>query len=97
MNSAKKPLDGLLSAFRLDGKVAVVTGGARGIGRATVTALAAAGATVAILDRDTAMAETTARAIAADGPAISVHAADVTNEAALERAFATIEIGRAHV
>jgi NAD(P)-dependent dehydrogenase (short-subunit alcohol dehydrogenase family) len=55
-----------------------------------VAALAAAGATVSILDRDAATAETTARTIAGDGPAISVHAADVTDEAALERAFATI-------
>jgi NAD(P)-dependent dehydrogenase (short-subunit alcohol dehydrogenase family) len=86
MNSATNPL----TALRLDGKVAVVTGGARGIGRATVAALAAAGASVAILDRDQATAETTAQAIAADGRAISAHAADVTEEAALERAFAAV-------
>jgi NAD(P)-dependent dehydrogenase (short-subunit alcohol dehydrogenase family) len=85
MISAGHPL-----AFRLDGKVAVVTGGARGIGRAAGLALAAAGAAVAILDRDAATAETTAKALDADGRAISVHAADVTDEAALERAFATV-------
>ncbi len=85
MNSAPDPL----AAFRLDGKVALVTGGARGIGRAAAATMAAAGAAVAILDRDAATAETTAHAIAGDGRAISVHAADVTDEAALERAFAT--------
>ena len=90
MNSAGNPLDALRLVFRLDGKVAVVTGGARGIGRAAASALAAAGASVAILDRDAATAETTAKAIAPDGPAISAHAADVTDESALERAFATI-------
>jgi 2-deoxy-D-gluconate 3-dehydrogenase len=36
--------------FRLDGKIALVTGGASGIGRATALALAAAGADVALLD-----------------------------------------------
>ena len=86
MASASNPFD----ALRLDGKIAVVTGGARGIGRAAVSALAAAGATVAILDRDAQMAEATAKAIAGDGPAITVHAADVTEEAALERAFGTV-------
>jgi NAD(P)-dependent dehydrogenase (short-subunit alcohol dehydrogenase family) len=78
------------ASLRLDGKIAVVTGGARGIGRAAVAALAAAGATVAILDRDAKMAETTAQALAGDGASITVHAADVGDEAALERAFATI-------
>jgi NAD(P)-dependent dehydrogenase (short-subunit alcohol dehydrogenase family) len=78
------------AAFRLDGRIAVVTGAARGIGRATAAALYRAGATVAILDRDAATAEATARALAEGGPAVSVHAADVTDEASLERAFATI-------
>jgi NAD(P)-dependent dehydrogenase (short-subunit alcohol dehydrogenase family) len=83
MNTAANPLD----ALRLDGKVAVVTGGARGIGRATATALAGAGASVAILDRDAATAETTARGL---GNSVSAHAADVTEEASLERAFAAV-------
>jgi NAD(P)-dependent dehydrogenase (short-subunit alcohol dehydrogenase family) len=86
MNSAANPLD----ALRLDGKIAVVTGGARGIGRATVAALAAAGAAIAILDRDAKMAETTAQTLAGDGASITVHGADVTDEATLERAFGTV-------
>lgn len=85
MVSATNPFD----PFRLDGRVAVVTGGARGIGRAAAAALAAAGAAVAILDRDAATAETTAKAIAAEGLAVSVHTADVADEAALELAFGT--------
>jgi NAD(P)-dependent dehydrogenase (short-subunit alcohol dehydrogenase family) len=84
MNSASTPLD----AFRLDGKVAAITGGARGIGRATATAMARVGAAISILDRDVAAAEATAKAIAAGGAEVSVHATDVTDEAALERAFA---------
>ncbi len=51
--------------------------------------MAAAGAAVAILDRDAATAEATAKAIAGGGTSVSVHAADVGDEAALERAFAT--------
>jgi NAD(P)-dependent dehydrogenase (short-subunit alcohol dehydrogenase family) len=43
--------------FRLDGKVALVTGGGSGIGRETATALAGAGAAVAILDIDPTRAE----------------------------------------
>ena len=78
-----------LAQFRLDGKIAAITGGARGIGRATALAMAGAGAAVAILDRDTAAAEATARTIGDSGASVSVHEADVGDEAALERAFAT--------
>ncbi|MGH8836453.1 MAG: 2-deoxy-D-gluconate 3-dehydrogenase, partial [Actinomycetes bacterium] len=38
----------VLDTFRLDGRVALVTGGARGLGRMMATALAQAGADVAI-------------------------------------------------
>ena len=42
----------VLDRFRLDGQVAVITGGARGIGRATAEAFVAAGARAVLLDRD---------------------------------------------
>jgi NAD(P)-dependent dehydrogenase (short-subunit alcohol dehydrogenase family) len=61
------------------GRVAVVTGGARGIGAATATALARAGATVAIGDLDPDAAERTARAIGASATALPL---DVTDRAA---------------
>lgn len=80
-----------LAAFRLDGCVAVVTGGARGIGRATAAAFAAAGAAVVILDRDEAAADAAARDLAAAGRTLSAQQADVTGEASLEAAFAAIE------
>ncbi|WP_199754847.1 SDR family NAD(P)-dependent oxidoreductase [Amycolatopsis sp. WAC 04197] len=57
----------------LDGKVALVTGGTRGIGLATVRALAEAGATVVLTGRDEAKAkEAAAAAGAASGLALDV-------------------------
>ncbi len=67
----------------LAGKVAVVTGGSRGIGAATARALAANGALVAVVGRDQAAIDATVAAITRDrGRAIGV-AADCTSEDAL--------------
>ena len=50
----------VLDSFRLDGKVAVVTGGNRGLGQAFARALGEAGARVAIAARDDARSESVA-------------------------------------
>jgi NAD(P)-dependent dehydrogenase (short-subunit alcohol dehydrogenase family) len=73
--------------YDLDGKVALVTGGARGIGFATGRALVARGATVVIVDLDAGAAQRAASQIH-DTRAIGL-AADVTDRGALQRAVAT--------
>ncbi|MCP5319495.1 MAG: SDR family oxidoreductase [Pseudomonadales bacterium] len=70
----------ILDLFRLDDKVAVVTGAGRGIGAATAKALAEAGAAVACVARTREQVEATAHGIvAAGGRAIAI-CADVTRE-----------------
>jgi len=71
--------------FRLDNRRAVVTGGASGIGEATVRVLAAAGAAVTIADLDGDRAQTLAREL---GPGATTAVFDVTDEAAVGAFFA---------
>ncbi len=83
---------------RLEGKVAVVTGGGRGIGRAIAAAMAAEGAAVVVNDlgaatdgrgRDTSAAEEAAAAIVAAGGRAIADFADVADYAAAERLIDT--------
>ncbi|BAT57690.1 3-oxoacyl-[acyl-carrier-protein] reductase FabG [Variibacter gotjawalensis] len=71
--------------FDLSGKFAAVTGGAQGIGRAVAERFLASGASVAIWDRDTALAEKTAKELSAKGKVIAVQV-DLTKLAEVERA-----------
>jgi len=77
-----------LRTTRFDGAVAVVTGGAHGIGRATALALADAGAVIVIADLDAeGSAEAAAEIIAAGGRAWA-HSADVAREEQVDALFA---------
>jgi NAD(P)-dependent dehydrogenase (short-subunit alcohol dehydrogenase family) len=69
----------VLEKFRLDGRVALVTGGSRGLGRVMAESLASAGATVVLSARDAAMAENVAGEVAeATGARVKGVGADVT-------------------
>ncbi len=72
----------------LNGKVVAITGGARGIGRATAQALAREGAKVAIGDLDAALAEQTAKEI---GSGTAAFAVDVTDRDSFARFLDDVE------
>jgi 3-oxoacyl-[acyl-carrier protein] reductase len=55
----------------LDGRCAIVTGGAQGIGRAIAQRFLDSGAAVAIWDRDVRLAEETAKALKARGRVVA--------------------------
>ena len=76
-----------MNTIDLSGRVAVITGGARGIGFATAERFLRSGAKVAIWDIDGARAKQSANELAALGTA-SAHVVELTDESAIERALA---------
>src|SRR5262245_18655388 len=90
----------VLEMFRLDGKVAIVTGGSKGLGKAIATALAQAGANVVVTSRSRPEIESAAReieretgkkALAVAGDVRQLADAEKTRDAAL-KAFGGIHI-----
>src|ERR1700682_538501 len=76
----------VMARFRLDGKVAVVTGGGSGIGAATCRAFAEQGARVVVAD----LSEEGGRKVAQDlGDAAEFWRTDVTDLASVQGAVAT--------
>jgi NAD(P)-dependent dehydrogenase (short-subunit alcohol dehydrogenase family) len=82
---------GVLTAFSLAGRVALVTGGAGHLGRAICRGLAEAGACVLVNGRDQAKAEAFADTLQRDGHAAEARAFDVTDQESIDRAFLGIE------
>jgi NAD(P)-dependent dehydrogenase (short-subunit alcohol dehydrogenase family) len=89
----------MAESLRLEGRVAIVTGASRGLGRAMALALAGAGADVAVAARSVADLEDTAHRIKAIGRRAVVVPTDVSAyaevEALVDRAIA--ELGGLHI
>lgn len=74
----------------LEGQVAIITGAARGIGRAAAARLARDGARVALFDKDGQAAEAAAEAISSEGLAAEPHEVDVTDESGIAAAVTKV-------
>lgn len=81
---------------RLEGKIALITGSGRGIGRASALRFAAEGATIVVSDLDAGNAEETTRLVAEAGGRAICHPADVTDSAQVDALVdrAVAEFGR---
>lgn len=86
--------ESVLDLFRLDGRVAVVTGGGSGIGRMACHVLAEAGAIAWVTDIDPAKAEAVAGEVRERGFKAEAHGLDVAREASVVAAMDVID--RAH-
>ena len=76
--------------MRLPDKVAIVTGGASGLGRGIALALAREGARVAVVDLNEPGARDTVEAIAKDGGQAAVWRADISDKARIDQVVAEI-------
>lgn len=81
----------MLERFRLDGRVAVITGGARGIGLAIVQAFLDAGAGVVLADIDAPALAIAAAELVASGGFVTTHLLDVTVCDAVDASVEAIE------
>ena len=85
------------SAGAVAGRVAVITAGGSGMGRASAELLADNGAHVVIVDIDGAAAEEVAGAVCARGGSATAHQADLLDEAAMDAVVADVAASHAQV
>jgi NAD(P)-dependent dehydrogenase (short-subunit alcohol dehydrogenase family) len=83
-----------IDGFRLDGKVALVTGAAQGIGQAIAQALASAGARLIISDRQADKLAQTAAILEEEGGEVVHIAADVAMADEVEEMVCSVPLGR---
>lgn len=83
----------------LDDKIAIITGGARGLGAATARVLAGEGAKIALFDINAAELERTAGSLRDAGHVVTAQVCDITDAAAVDRNVAeTVErFGAVHI
>src|SRR3954452_20417795 len=74
-----------MNQLDLKGRVAIVTGGARGIGYATAERMLASGAEVSLWDIDSKALETASRALS-DGEKVTTEQVELTDETSVDRA-----------
>jgi NAD(P)-dependent dehydrogenase (short-subunit alcohol dehydrogenase family) len=82
-----------LHAFRVDGQLAVITGGAQGIGLACAELMHEAGATVVLLDRDAAALEAARQRL----PQAHTQVLDVSDATAVDRVFDAVAQAHGHI
>ncbi len=84
---------------RLSGRVAVITGASKGLGRTMAMALAAEGASLALVSRDLAQTEETAAAARTLGARVITFQADITSEEQVSNFAAAVkqEFEAAHI
>ena len=80
----------ITALFNLDGQVALITGGAKGIGQGVAEILAAAGAKVALADTDAETAAATAKALKDQGRTALAVGADTSDETSVKNMMTTV-------
>lgn len=81
----------VLPSMRVDGQIALITGAGRGIGRGCALALAEAGAEVILMSRTETEIQKVAEEVKVRGGSARAFACDVTDQAALGRAFEKLD------